>query len=80
MESGFVIYVYNTMEYCPEADTTPTYWHMIFHVMYVSNIKIIPGILNIPDVGRRNLTLYVYNTTVLSGSLESQHICKYNHD
>ena len=41
MESGFVIYVYNTVVFCPEADTTPAYRYMIFHfVVYVSNIKL----------------------------------------
>jgi len=50
MESGFVIYVYNTIEYCPEADTIPTHQHMIFcFVMYVSNVKINPGILNVSN-------------------------------
>ena len=38
------------MEYCPEADKTATHQHMIFRfVMYVSNVKINPGILNIPS-------------------------------
>jgi len=50
MESGFVIYVYNTVECCPEADTTTTHQLMIFlFVMYVSNVNINPGFLNIPN-------------------------------
>jgi hypothetical protein len=30
IESGFLIYVFNAIDFGPEADTNPTHWHMIF--------------------------------------------------
>ena len=43
MEFGSVIHVCNTIEFCPEADKTPTHQHMIFRlVVYVYNVKLYP--------------------------------------